>query len=722
MKQTRFYSLVILLFSFHAVTGQQVFSPEFDKLKIVITQSPGKITVDGKLNEAIWQQVKPISNFKEVEPYQGNAAVYDTEVKIIQDNNYIYLGVFARDKNCKENIRVPDLKRDFSFDDNDLFGVSIDALNTRRNAVAFQVTPYETQRDLQSFDDVIFDVDWDALWYAKTHITDSGWYAEIALPFQSIRYSPTNTSWGLNFIRIHRASNEITAWPGYPRSFDTYRMTYAAELTSIQLPRPGVNIRLNPYFLEQLDNQKGSNKTNTSNKVKPGGEIKWAISENAAIDVTFNTDFAQADVDRQVVNLTRFSVYFPERRQFFLENSGLFAVGDEDNIEPFFSRRIGLDNDGKQIPLLTGARYTSRNKKRSIGAIYSLQNDTDTLPKTHFSVFRYALNYGEASNAGIMITNKFSGSNSNNTVAALSGVHRFGEKWRIKYLWSNSFDKSGSTAATGSGANLNLDYTSNRLFLFSNHSLISEDYKPGIGFVSRENLLIHSTGIIPVFRPSWKPKFVRSIQPGVIINAAQRLSDLSMQEGSLDIWPIYIYFNDGSRIDFRYQLAWQILTADFNLVDAVVSSGRYSFNSYKIRYNSDLSRRFSFTGSIETGGYYNGRLHALSAELKIAPSRYISFINNYEFNRLCSIGVSNQSFDTHLFTSSVRLALNANIQLAGFYQYNSTLNTGRLNLRFSWQYRPLSFIYLVFNSQRNTDLKTTEQQGIFKINFLRQLN
>jgi len=718
------FTLLLLLncISLVAIHAQAVLPPGTDPHQIIISQSTEKIIVDGHLNEPIWQQVKPISHFIEVEPFQGKAAIHTTAVKIVQDKKHIYIGVFARDSNCKKNLRVPDLKRDFSFDDNDLFGISIDAFNTKRNAVAFQVTPYATQRDLQSFDDAVFDVDWDALWYSNTHITDSGWYAEIAIPFQSIRYSPENTAWGINFIRIHRASNEITAWPGYPRSLDTYRMTYAAELTNIQLPPPGVNIRLNPYVLEQLDTQKGGNKNNTLNKVKLGGDIKWAISQNAAIDVTFNTDFAQADVDRQVINLTRFSVYFPERRQFFLENSGLFTIGDEDNIEPFFSRRIGLDNDGKQIPLVTGVRYTSRNKKRSIGGIYALQDNIDTASKTHFAVVRYAINYGKASNVGLMVTNKFTNAGSHNTVGAVSGVHRFGEKWRVKYLWSNSFDKSGSTLATGSGANLNLDYTSNRLFFFSNHSLISEKYIPGIGFISREDLLIHNTGIVPVLRPVWKPRFIRSIQPGLIVNVAQRLSDLSMQEGSVDIWPVYVFLNDGSKIDFRYQFAWQILTSDFNLVDATIRSGRYNYNRYIIRYNSDLSRRIAFTGSAETGGYFNGQLQSLSAEIKIAPSPHVSFINKYEFNRLLSIGIDNRDFDTHLFTSAVRLALNANIQLASFYQYNSTIHTGRLNLRFSWQYRPLSFIYLLYNAQNNTDIKTTEQQGIFKINFLRQLN
>lgn len=679
------------------------------------------IIVNGKLDEKAWQKAEPVRQFKQVEPLQGNDPNYTTEVRIVITDKLLVIGAFARDKNCKSNLRVPNLSRDFNFDDNDLFGVAIDAFNSKRNAVAFQVTPYGTQRDLQSFDDAVFDVDWDALWYAKTLITDSGWYAEIAIPFQSIRYNPKIMEWGINFIRIHRSSNEISAWPGYPRSFDTYRMTYAGSLAGINPPVQRINLRLNPYVLTQFNEIQKANVTENEKRLKYGGEIKWAISQNTVLDATINTDFAQADVDRQVINLSRFSVYFPERRQFFLENSGLFITGDNENIEPFFSRRIGLDETGKPLPLLFGSRLTSRNEKRSIGAIFALQDNLDSSDKTSFSVIRYALNHGRTNNTGILFTHKKT-NNETNTVAAISGVHRFGENWRIRYLWTQSFDKTYAKVKFGYGANLNIDYTSNTLFFTSNHSYVSEKYIPGIGFTSRQDLIIHNSGIIPVFRPSWKPGFVRSLQPGIFLNVAQKASDLKPQEGSLNIYPLYFILNNGGKLDFRYQYAWQLLGEDFQLVNTMISRGSYFFHRYKLRYNSDQSRQVSGSIHAEAGGYFNGTLTAISAEFRLSPSPYVSFTGNYELNKIKHLGAKKNSFDTHLLTTTVRLALNPNVQFSGFYQYNSTTNTNRFNLRLSWQYRPLSFIYLVLNRSNDTSVRDIEQQGVVKINFLKQFS
>lgn len=714
--------LILFFISLRANSQEEYPSPAESPI-IHASKVTEKIVIDGKLNEASWSAALPVTSFIQVEPYQGTPAKHGTDVRILFDERYVYFGIYAKDSSDgKKNIRVPMLNRDFTFEDNDLFGIALDPNTSKRNSVAFQVTPYGTQRDLQSFDDAVFDTDWDALWYSKTTITDTGWYAEIAIPFNSIRYPAENSDWGVNFIRIHRSSNEITAFPGYPRSLDTYRMTYTGLIKGIEVPKPGINLRINPYIMGLTNYEKETDPeliTKQIYKAKVGGDVKWAITQHAVLDATVNTDFAQADVDRQVVNLTRFSVYFPERRQFFLENSGLFLTGDGENIEPFFSRRIGLDDDGKPIPLLAGAKYTDRTARRSIGALYALQDRYDSIGRTSFSVIRYMHNYGDANNIGVMATNRYTNTNTINSVISLAGIHRSGEKWRYKYLWSHSFDQTDSSNSAGYGGNLNIDYASNDLFFTLNNSLISEKYIPGIGFISRENLLTHNAGLIPVFRPSWKPKFVRSYQPGIFVDASERASDLVMQEGSVSIYPIYLNFNDGSLLSAAYIYNWQLLTEPLDLLNLSIDKGNYYFHRYRVSYNSDLSKKISFSGSVETGGYYNGDLTSYTAELKIAPIPHISFINSYEYNTFKGLGAEKTDFDTHLFTSTLRLALNANIQLSGFYQYNTFEKESRINIRFSWQYKPLSYIYLVYNS---TELPgSLEQQGIFKINFLKQI-
>ncbi len=715
------FLIALFIFICFQLRGQTSFPPPDHPILIVAHRTTGKIIVDGKLTESSWQTIPSTTGFKQVEPQQGEPASFDTEVKITFDDERFYVGFFCHDTIGIKGLNVPNLQRDFDIHNNDLFGLAIDPLNTKRNAVAFQVTPYGNMRDLQVFDDTIFDLDWDALWETKTNVTDEGWGGEIAIPFSSFRYPAAtgdSISWGINFIRVQRRLNQISAFPGFPRSLDTYRMTYIASLRGIRTPEPKSNLRVNPYTLIQANQAKDSAPEKNSFGVKVGGDVKWAATQHSLVDVTINTDFAQADVDRQVVNLTRFSIQFPERRQFFLENSGLFSVGDGQNIEPFFSRNIGLDSKGNAIPILAGAKYTDRTTKRSIGAMYVLQDGDDT-SYTHFSAARLIRNYGSSNNMGLLLTNKFVSGNSHNTVAALNGIHRVGEKWTLRYLYSNSFDQN-QKSTIGTGSFINVQFNSNQLYFTSNHALISKEYTPGIGFLSRGNLITHNTGLIFILRPQWRPHYARSFQPGVFFNLSQRESDFQVQEAALSLFPFYLYFSNGALLSFRYQYNWQILTDDFPLLSTSISKGNYFYQRSRLKYNTDLSKKISFAVTGETGSYFDGDLYSVSGELKLAPVPHISFSTSYELNELKNLSEQKAHLTTHLITTSLRLAFNPNLQLISFLQHNSTNQTTRTNIRFTWQYKPLSFIYFVFNSDHNQITKTQESNAIFKINFLKQ--
>jgi hypothetical protein len=721
MKYFIFAAVLVISVNFSYSSYSQARQEQSLSPVLIARSTNAKLDIDGKLNEPAWNSALLVNQFVQVEPDQGKQPLFKTEVKLLTDQQNLYIGVFAKDPDCRKNLRVGNLARDFSFDDNDLFGIAIDAFNTKRNALAFQVTPFGTQRDLQTFDDAIFDTDWDAVWTSKTTITDSGWYAEIAIPFQSIRFNPTIKEWGINFIRISRATNEISAFPGYPRSFDTYQMAFTASLVNLQIPASAVNLRLNPYTLYQTQKQSSNGTTTTAHSIKAGGDLKWAVTQHGAIDATFNTDFAQADVDRQVINLSRFSVYFPERRQFFLENSGLFLVGDGTNIEPFFSRSIGLDTNGSAVPLIAGLKFTDRTSARSYGLINTLEQGNDSTPNTNATVLSGFVNYGKANNIGVLATNRYQTARVNNTVLSLTGLNRIGQGWRIHYLLSGSHDISRERRRNGLAGNLNINLATNKLYFISNHSIISRDYIAKLGFISRGNLLSHTTSIIPVFRPAWKPRYIRSIQPGIVLNIVQEASSLRMQEGAANFFPLYLIFNNGSLLSFRYQFNWQLLTDNFYLSPATISKNNYYFNRFRLKFNTDLSKPVSFSGSVEEGGYYDGTLFTVQGEFKFSPSPRVSLINAYELNELSHIGINKSSFKTDLFTSTLRLALNQNIQLTSFYQYVGSENQGRINIRFSWQISPLSYIYLIFNSNNRPSNQFSEQQGICKINFLRNI-
>ncbi|MCG8386846.1 MAG: carbohydrate binding family 9 domain-containing protein, partial [Cytophagales bacterium] len=345
-------SILLLFLSSRAIVslGQarddQNFSPPEDPPVVTAQKVKGIIKLDGKLSEEDWQRASVTSDFFRMEPRQGGTYLYDTRVKILYDEKNLYVGAFCKDSLGRKGVRVQDLRRDFSWGENDIFLVQLDPQNLKQYCVSFQTTPYGNQRDLQNFNDENTDNDWNALWSVRTHRTDSGYFAEFAIPFKSIRYEQAQGSepvtWGITFSRLARRDYEQTVFPAIPQSFSPYRMTYAARLKGLELPEPSANVRVEPYFLYQYDDIEEEGVNSSEGDAKLGGDIKWAINPRSVLDFTFNTDFAQADVDRAVNNLERFNIFFPERRQFFLENSGIWAGAGNRSVTPFFSRTIGL--------------------------------------------------------------------------------------------------------------------------------------------------------------------------------------------------------------------------------------------------------------------------------------------------------------------------------------------------------------------------------------------
>ncbi|MEM9981782.1 MAG: DUF5916 domain-containing protein, partial [Bacteroidota bacterium] len=325
----RFYgTLVMLCLSLTHLAGQDLsgnFPPPSQAPQIKAERALQTIVVDGKLNEPAWQNAEETSNFFRIEPRQGGTPLYQTRVKVLFDDKNLYIGAFCEDSLGKKGVRVQDLRRDFSRNENDIFQIQLDPQNLKQYCVSFQTTPYGNQLDLQSFNDAYIDSDWNALWSVRTTRSDSGYVVEFAIPFKTIRYERPEAGdvvkWGVTFSRLARRDYEQTVFPPIPQSLSPYRMTYAAELVGLALPEPSANIRIEPYALYQFDQINEEERTTTDGQWKLGGDVKWAITPRSVLDLTFNTDFAQADVDQAVNNLERFNIFFPERRQFFLENS-----------------------------------------------------------------------------------------------------------------------------------------------------------------------------------------------------------------------------------------------------------------------------------------------------------------------------------------------------------------------------------------------------------------
>jgi hypothetical protein len=272
------------------------------------------------------------------------------------------------------------MRRDFETTQNDNFQVVLDPLHDTRSAVSFQVTPFGALRDLQAFDGGDqTNADWDGVWRARTVRSDSGWSVEIEIPWASLRYVRDGRAWGVNFARFARRTVELSGAVPWPRQFSPYRMTFAADLVGLEPPPASANIRMRPFALGESSRESDRNRS----LGRIGGEVLWSPTANALLELTANTDFAQADVDRQVVNLRRFSVFFPERRQFFLENTDVInpkGIDGEYTVQPFFSRRIGLADDGTPLPITGGGRYSWRTSRASAGALLIRQGASTSTP------------------------------------------------------------------------------------------------------------------------------------------------------------------------------------------------------------------------------------------------------------------------------------------------------------------------------------------------------
>lgn len=723
-----------LLYSFSGISQTDLtgnFPPpeKLQEIRAVATEEP--IKIDGKLDEPDWQRAPLIKDFFRKEPRQGGHYKYKTEVRILYDDKNLYIGAFCKDSLGLKGIRVQDLRRDFLWGENDIFGIALDPQNLKQYAVAFQTTPYGNQRDFQNFNGNVVDNGWNTLWSVRTHRTEEGFFAEFAIPFKSLRYdTPSQSdslSWGLTFVRYARREVEQSVFPPIPQSFTPYRMTYAAQLKGLQLPPPSANIRLQPYTLMQYDeNQFGEEKNNNTN-FKIGGDVKWAVNPRTVVDLTINTDFAQAEVDRAVNNLERFNIFFPEQRQFFLENSGIWAGGLQQDIRPFFSRRIGLQGsfNAAPAPIDVGLRYTQRDEKKALAGLYIHQGATDQSPGASFGVLRYLKNYGRENNIGVMLTHRMDEASSeldltgkNNSTLSIDGLIRPTSQWSISYILSASRDYESNQ--NGYSGRFFTGINSNDFYLGWVTGIISENYNPEMGFVIQKNVLWHNPGGYYIWRPK-NIKWIRRWDPGMFVSYYQDADNPSnFQQASLYIFPVYVFFQDGSFVEYAITPTWQNINFDFAPLGLSIQQDDYYYARHLIRFNSDLSKKYSINGRFGWGRFYDGKRLTTNVGLRFAPIPHLAFTADYEFNDLKNIGIESQDLQTHLVTLGLRMAANPRLQLSVFYQYNSFDDSARWNLRGSWEFKPLSFVYLVFNENALQDLDQSNRSVISKVSYIRQ--
>ncbi|NOT93884.1 DUF5916 domain-containing protein [Ferruginibacter sp.] len=681
-----------------------------------------KILLDGKLNDPDWIRCTAATNFLQSYPSEKSKASFETIVKVLYDDENIYIGAVCNNPGNK--ILVQNLKRDFIYDENELFAVLLDPFQDVQNPIPqFAVTPYSSQRDLLIYDDRVFDVNWDAVWKAKSFITDSTWSTEIAIPWSSIRYPSDSTTWGINFNRNIRSKFEFTGWSIWPMAYSAGRMAYAGLVTNLHPPKGKSNIRLQPYTLLNVSKLTGKE---TSTKFQPGGEVKWLLNTNTSLEGTINTDFAQADVDRQVVNLNRSSVFFPERRQFFLDNANLFSVGRNGIIQPFFSRRIGLDDNGNPLKINGGLRFIHQTGKQALGALLINQKDKDTTTNSWFGVIRGQKNIGATGRFGSMVTFRHDEKTRlTNTVVTFDGFIRPTPPFYIRPMISASLPYGA--AKTGFAVFNELGYIKNNVQFNWFQTVVTKDYNAEAGFLARTDFINTRPEFTLNFRKHWLNDRINYFKQQIKIDMYHRATDFKFQEASISFAPFWVTFNNGAGFAFGLDSYIQSLQGIFSPVPTIaIAPGNYTYFRPFIDFYSNQGAKYSANGSFTWGKFYNGNLSTYDVTLRMVPVTKIATGIRLTYNRFSGFEPNKKTINTYLIAPEIRASLNPKIHLTGFYQYNTVTNLGGLNLRFAWEYKPLSFVYLVFNNTKTLDKKlvttpVNDNTGVIKISYIKQL-
>lgn len=674
------------------------------------------IVVDGILDEPEWQLVEPATDFIQKEPRQGESATEPTEVRLLYNDNTLYLGVFCFDSAGAEGIVLTDITRDYSDSINDHFAVVLDTFDDDRNGFLFGTNPGAAKRDAQFGAQGSPNFDWDGIWHVKTRITELGWQAEIAIPFKTLRFRAEELqTWGINFVRRTRRKNEDSHWSPVPRGYRVSRVQFAGTLEGISGMRQGRNLNIKPYLSAPVTRREGDD---VDFLPEAGLDVKYGITPGLTLDLTLNTDFAQVEADEQQINLTRFSLFFPEKREFFLENAAIFQFGKvrmrfepSGDIIPFFSRRIGISKKGELIPILGGARLSGRMGRYTLGVLSMQADEFETTPSTNFSVVRLRRDILSRSEVGGIFINKHDTNGRFNRTFGADLNLRF-----FTYLEMNSSvlktDTPGMQNQDWAG-NFTATWTDPKIEVEGKYLSIDDNFNPEVGFAPRVGIR-KSGGKFAVKPRPESISWIREFKPLV------SLEYITDQENTLETRTLNttfsILFENTSNLAFTRNARFERLDEPFFIQPGQpIPVGDYNFDEYSASFASDQSRVFSGNAEITTGNFFDGDKDSYSLGFILQPGyRFFSDVSwRYDDVRLPS-----GDFTTNLVSTRLRYSFSTTMFLNALIQYNSTLREFSSNIRLNFIYKPLSDFFLVYNERRSSTGEVRERALIAKLTYL----
>jgi hypothetical protein len=686
-----YFSVAVALMLF---SGQQL-SAQMAARAVRVTTPP---VIDGHINEAVWEQATHIDQFVQREPNPGQPVSEKTIVSVCYDKNYLYFAVKCYDDLHK--ITAKEMARDVSLGNDDRVQIILDTYLDHRNGYWFQIGPRGSIGDaLISENGASMNKEWDALWTGKSSINSEGWEAELAIPFKTIGFDPNKTEWGMKLIRNIKRRLEASYWPVANLNTHRFQISDSGLLTGLEGITQGIGLDVSPYAIGGMNTRDGEK---TSFMKDAGLDMFYQVTPRLKASLSINTDFAETEVDDRQINLTRFSLYFPEKRDFFLDGSNYFKFGiegDDNNsyrnsIVPFFSRRLGLDNDGNMLPVRYAAKITGTQNNWNIGMMHI--SDERDYGNSHLSVGRITHNLGKQSSIGMVGTWGNAISTDENKVGGFDlklATSKFQKNKNIALtmfgLISDTRGKRDNNTAWGA----DIAYPNDFLYFSLGHYEVAENFVAGIGFVPRTNIKASYGNFSIGPRPdTWG---ILQIKSGAGFNYLTNF-DNQFVTRVLNLSPLGIRFKSGEEIYYSISQQYELLKADFNIFPGfVIPQNDYTFWYHNVQMITAGSRNLAGAASFGTGDFYNGKKEdmRLTLNYKVAVPLFIGA--NYAINHVV---LPEGDFTAEIYQLNANILFSPTVTLYNYFQYDNSTDKMGWQSRFQWIVKPGNEIILAWTS------------------------
>jgi hypothetical protein len=690
----------------------QLLSPTNALHRIQAVRVTDTIKIDGLLDEAAWSLVQPATDFLQQRPNEGTPASERTEVRVLFDDKNIYFGIRAFDSEAK-HINARELVRDADFSNDDTIAIVLDTYHDRRNAFRFIVNPLGTQQDALITDEGRdINVTWNGSWISAGRIDDGGFTVEIEIPLTTLRFKEGIESWGFNISRIIRRKNEENLWTSWQRSFGLERVSQAGELAGVEEIRRRRLREIKPYASGEW--REGvpliaRNGLDAGVRGNIGIEVaKLGITPSLTAEFTVNPDFGQAEVDDQIVNLSRFSVFFPEKRDFFLENSGIFLFGRQGENQAFFTRRIGLTDRGRPVPIDYGVKLTGKIGPYNVGFLQvqtrKLGDNSTALgiPREQFSVLRLKRDILKRSYIGAILVNRQGattvGGESYNRVGGVDAEFNLTNHYKVKAFWMGSATPG---IRSGAGSSRLESIFENDLYRFITvYEDVGAKFNPEVGFIERN--AIHQYFGQFAYKP--RPKFIPHVQQMEFETQIEYYTDragkLATRQTELS-WDTV--FKNSSEFFFRpIEAVNDVLTEPFEIRPGIViPRGTYQFNRPRVSFTSDLSKHLVFNVREKWGDFYSGKRYETSGGITWRPNSHLLVDLSESYNR---VRLREGNFSTSLFSGRLNYNFSRKLLTSALIQLNSAARLSVINVRLRYIYRPNSDFFIIYNQSTGAGL------------------